>query len=304
MKRGAYEHSKMKFLGALCGGIVLARGIVASLWYLAGCETPRGDIGSLSNRRIAAGMGYTGDADELVGWLVESGWLDISPEHRLVIHDWYDHCEEWVRDKVRHSGGSFVGHEDSQTVPSNAETRRAKPKKPEDDRGKPPALSLKPLPSSSSPPRAGEAVTLIDQKPSGDAALEAARRTRADPTIAHVCACMAKAKGIPALMESSNDPRNVAVAVEAMRSRPSPTIHGKEVHIDEMIRRAADLFAAKGTGGPVTGACAWMAEVIENACQSGVWPGERKASNNVMKTVEPEREPVKFKVPDGYKGPM
>lgn len=294
----------MKFLGALCGGIVPARGIVASLWYLAGCETPRGDIGSLSNRRIAAGMGWTGDADELVGWLVESGWLDISPEHRLVIHDWNDHCEEWVRDKVRHAGESIVGHDGSRATPSNAETRRAKPKKPEDDRGKPPALSLKPLPSSSSPPRAGEAAVSIERDPVPAAAPNGGEPRHADPTIQHVCDAIAKGKGIPALRWGRNEPQHVEMCVGAWRNRQSPTIHGRLEQIDEVIRRAADLFALKNDSGAVTSACKWIDEVIDGTCLSGMWPGERKASNSVMKTVEPEREPVKFKVPDGYKGPM
>lgn len=287
----------MKFLGALCGGIVPARGIVASLWYLAGCETPRGDIGSLSNRRIAAGMGWTGDADELVGWLVESGWLDISPEHRLVIHDWNDHCEEWVRDKVRHAGESIVGHDGSRAMPSNAEARRAKPKKPEDDRGKPPALSLKPLPLTSSAPAGEDELSIACESERGSTGVRE-EPPHHDPTVQHVCMSIAPGKNIPALRWGRNEPQQVEMCVGAWRNRQSPKIHGRLVQIDEVIRRAADCWKASGKGGAVVGACKWMDELIDNACLEGMWPGQRKEGNRVVETVASVPDPGEYRTPE------
>jgi hypothetical protein len=43
---------------------------------------------------IAKKLEWQGDAGALVEALVASRWLDIHPEHRLIIHHWPEHCED------------------------------------------------------------------------------------------------------------------------------------------------------------------------------------------------------------------
>ena len=129
MKRQAFDHTKMNLLmEKLNVPRYVAVGIMESIWYLTAREAPRGDIGKLSNERIAIGIDWRGatnksrrdEADRLVNALVESGWLDRDgPEwstnevltkgergtnevlkryqYRLVIHDWPEHADDAVK---------------------------------------------------------------------------------------------------------------------------------------------------------------------------------------------------------------
>ena len=67
-------------------------GLLESVWQVTARDAPRGDIGRLSNEDIAATIEWEGDENELVATLVATGWLDECDTHRLVVHDWHDHC--------------------------------------------------------------------------------------------------------------------------------------------------------------------------------------------------------------------
>lgn len=71
-------------------------GLLESLWILTATNTPDGGIGRRSNEDIAAFMEWDDDHDCLIEHLVETGWIDKDPVHRLVIHDWTDHAPKWV----------------------------------------------------------------------------------------------------------------------------------------------------------------------------------------------------------------
>lgn len=97
MKREAVNHTKMK---RLCRRLDIPTyqgvGLLESIWHLTARETPRGDIGRLSNEDIALGIDWRGDEDALIQGLVLSGWVDELPEHRLVVHDWWEHADSYV----------------------------------------------------------------------------------------------------------------------------------------------------------------------------------------------------------------
>jgi hypothetical protein len=99
VKRGTQSNSKFRALSRRLGNArdYTVSGILVNLWALAARETPRGDIGRLPNTRIADGIDWDGDPHELVAALVETGWVDEHPTHRLVIHDWHEHAEDSVK---------------------------------------------------------------------------------------------------------------------------------------------------------------------------------------------------------------
>ncbi len=101
MKREALEHTKLKRLRRRLNlPKWQAVGLLETLWHLTAKQTPRGDIGKLSDEDIAIGIDYSGDEILMVDALVASGWVDRHPEHRLLIHDWHEHCDDGVHMKL------------------------------------------------------------------------------------------------------------------------------------------------------------------------------------------------------------
>jgi hypothetical protein len=91
-------HTKMK---RLCRRLDIplwqAVGLMESLWHLTARETPRGDVGKLSDEDIALVLDYRGDEVEMLNVLADCGWLDRDPVHRLIVHDWSDHADDAVQ---------------------------------------------------------------------------------------------------------------------------------------------------------------------------------------------------------------
>jgi hypothetical protein len=85
-----------------------AVGILESLWHLTAKEAPQGDIGKLSNEDIALGLDWRGDPGKLVTSLLSCHWLDDSPTHRLVVHDWHEHADEAVKKRMVRNHLSFL----------------------------------------------------------------------------------------------------------------------------------------------------------------------------------------------------
>jgi hypothetical protein len=62
MKRQAMSHTKMKRLcRRLDSPLWQCVGILESIWHLTARETPRGNIGKLSDEDIAVAIDYRGD---------------------------------------------------------------------------------------------------------------------------------------------------------------------------------------------------------------------------------------------------
>lgn len=85
-------------------------GVLQCLWNFAAKDAYLGDIGKFSNEDIALAIGWDGDPDELIAALVQTGWIDKDSVSRLVIHDWGDHCEDWIRKKVGREMGKPSGY--------------------------------------------------------------------------------------------------------------------------------------------------------------------------------------------------
>lgn len=124
MKANTTQHVKFK---RLCRKLGVSRwqaiGLLESIWHLAASSAPAGDIGKHSNEDIAALIEWEGDEDAMVAALVDSGWLDTHPKHRLVVHDWHDHCPTFVKGVVSRSGCGFASKDEAQstTIVANCE---------------------------------------------------------------------------------------------------------------------------------------------------------------------------------------
>ncbi len=128
MKKDSFDHPKMKALARSLGEpIFAANGLVARLWWFAGQYTPAGDIGKFSDEAIADSLGYDlSKASELVASLVDSGFVDQSDEHRLIIHDWPDHCEDTIHAKLARKHEFFANGEKPKTrLLNNIEREKA-----------------------------------------------------------------------------------------------------------------------------------------------------------------------------------
>ena len=98
MKIDALEHRKRKRLSrALNISRALTVGMLEVLWQLTAREAKQGDIGAkFTDEDIACELDWPGDPEQLVNALVDTGWLDRHPEHRLLVHDWHEHAPSYV----------------------------------------------------------------------------------------------------------------------------------------------------------------------------------------------------------------
>lgn len=91
-------------MGELCAALGCRKstgiGILHLLWEWAADYVPQGDIGKYSDRVIANAVDWDGDPQDLILKLTEAKWVDKHPEHRLVIHDWPEHCEDSTHIKL------------------------------------------------------------------------------------------------------------------------------------------------------------------------------------------------------------
>lgn len=85
-------------------------GLLETLWWVTAQNAPQGDIGRLGDEEIAAMVEWRGDAVELVKALTETHWLEPSERHRLLVHDWADHCPRWVRSKLGRADQEPISH--------------------------------------------------------------------------------------------------------------------------------------------------------------------------------------------------
>ena len=128
MKRGTPEHPKTKALARrLSLPWPMAVGTLELLWHFTARYAPAGDIGRFPDEAIAAAVGWPEDRDpaELVRALCECGWLDQHPEHRLIIHDWPDHCEDAVHVFLARRGLTFACGKPPKTSKLSKSERRA-----------------------------------------------------------------------------------------------------------------------------------------------------------------------------------
>lgn len=86
------QHTKVKRLARKLGdpseeGRTLACGILLRLWCWAARLAEDGVVSKYEPEEVADEVGWSRDPEELMGALIESGWIDETPEGP-VIHDW------------------------------------------------------------------------------------------------------------------------------------------------------------------------------------------------------------------------
>ena len=109
MKRNTPSHPKMKALArALAMPLPYAVGTMELLWQWAGDFAKRGDVGKYTDEGIAEAVCWTGDPEHLIRMLVQEKWLDENEEHRLIVHDWPQHCEDSVHTHLARAGEYFA----------------------------------------------------------------------------------------------------------------------------------------------------------------------------------------------------
>jgi hypothetical protein len=148
MKREALNHPKMLDLSARLGiSQAQAIGHVTLLINWTADFAIQGDIGKWPNGAIARGAGWDASPDTFVDALTASGWLDEHGSHRLILHDWPDHAERWVRSKLASQGVTFLAayvdasedtsRDTSSTVSGDPPRDQTKPNQTEPSRTKP-----------------------------------------------------------------------------------------------------------------------------------------------------------------------
>jgi hypothetical protein len=103
-------------------------GILEMLWQFAGSNAITGAIGKFSDEDIAAWMGcrmFDRSPREFMDILVQCGFVDRHPVHRLVVHDWHDHCAQYVKGNLARYGGKFANLPDDDPRQPNPASARA-----------------------------------------------------------------------------------------------------------------------------------------------------------------------------------
>ncbi len=123
MKRTGIDHPKARRLAKLLDiHHYAAIGILECLWHFTARHAITGDVGRWSDEEIAAAIGWPEDeALRLINALTDSGWLDRHEAHRLIVHDWGDHCDEAVKKTVGRKGWQFACRDLSRHVETESD---------------------------------------------------------------------------------------------------------------------------------------------------------------------------------------
>lgn len=109
MKRGTPRHPKTKRLAReLNLPISQAVGILEMLWHFTADFCPRGDIGRMDDESILESFGESPEKSGMLQKLIDCGWIDLSEEFRLVVHDWHEHCDDYTKKKLKKQGVRFA----------------------------------------------------------------------------------------------------------------------------------------------------------------------------------------------------
>ena len=101
MKTDGLSHPKTKRLcNHLDVPLYQAVGILECLFGFAATYADDGRVSKYKIEEIAAFLEWDRDPAELIDALVASGYLE-NHEGNLVIHDWFDHCADYVKKRIR-----------------------------------------------------------------------------------------------------------------------------------------------------------------------------------------------------------
>lgn len=110
MKRGTPDHYKVdRLMNQLGIDRAKACGTIELMWHTTAKFALLGDLGAkLTDAEIARSVAWDGDASKLIESLCASGWMDRDDVHRLVVHDWHEHCDEFIKKRVARAGQKFA----------------------------------------------------------------------------------------------------------------------------------------------------------------------------------------------------
>jgi hypothetical protein len=109
LKLEALDHPKTLHLASLLQvEIPTAIGYLELFWAFVAKKTPQGDVGKWPDGVIAHGSLWRGPACQFVEALVTARFVDVDTEHRLIVHDWAQHCPNWVRAKLKKDRVEFA----------------------------------------------------------------------------------------------------------------------------------------------------------------------------------------------------
>jgi hypothetical protein len=102
VKAGTQNHLKMKrFQKLLDVPLYQAVGILETLWLLCQDCCDDGRVGKYTDQEIADYLEWGGDPTVLIRCLSEAGWTDPDSSGRPIVHDWTEHCPEFIRERLR-----------------------------------------------------------------------------------------------------------------------------------------------------------------------------------------------------------
>lgn len=110
MLDSALTHPKMRRLSReLRIPLPWAVGTMQMLWVFAKEHYPAGDIGRADDIDIEEAVGWPVErSGELIPALIAARWLDTDEQSRLLVHDWADHCTDFVHLKLFRAGRIFA----------------------------------------------------------------------------------------------------------------------------------------------------------------------------------------------------
>lgn len=111
-KRSVLDHPKFTELQDALGqpkGMVI--GWLECLWHFTAKFTPQGNIGKYTDKQIERWLEWNGNEGDLIMALTKCGWIDQSDDHRLLVHDWHDHCDDATKKSLARSRLQFITSE-------------------------------------------------------------------------------------------------------------------------------------------------------------------------------------------------
>lgn len=124
MKSGTTELMKFKRLQRAIGESVRGTvGLLELLWTATAKNCPEGDVGRFTDEEIAIMCDWDGDPETLVSALVSCGWLDECETFRLIVHDWAEHCPQFVKGFMSKHDRTFAKQATKQPAKQPAKQR-------------------------------------------------------------------------------------------------------------------------------------------------------------------------------------
>lgn len=106
--RAVPDHPKfadLKMRLGLSKGATL--GYLECIWHFTGRFTPQGNIGKYPDSAIEAWVEWEGDPGSLIAGLIESKWLDVDTEQRILVHDWHFHADKATKQAINRAKLEF-----------------------------------------------------------------------------------------------------------------------------------------------------------------------------------------------------